>query len=42
MNTEYGRVIAASEVYAWLVAFMVSGVGMWRVLRGSGANAESG
>ena len=30
------------QFYAWLVVFVVSGVGMWRVLRASEANAASG
>jgi len=35
----YGRM---PQFYAWLVVFVVSGMGMWRVLRKSGANAARG
>ena len=35
----YGRM---PQFYAWLVLFVVSGAGMWRVLRAQGANAEGG
>ena len=35
----YGRM---PQFYAWLAMFVASGVGMWRVLHTSGANAEGG